>query len=101
TRTSGALSPVIEFIRLDPTTIDYQYILRDGPGGVVVESGILVSLQPIATLDSGTFDLQPAGSPVPTRLARYRIVGGEMQVDWGVVRPADLSAASIYATPAP
>jgi murein DD-endopeptidase MepM/ murein hydrolase activator NlpD len=96
TRSSGALSPVIEFTRLDAATTDYRYALRDGPGGAVLEAGVVVALRPGATLDTGTLDLRPDGSPLPTRLARYRVVSGEMRIDWGATRPADLSAASVY-----
>ncbi len=96
---TGSLAPVIEFTRQNPTT-GYRYTLRDLLGGIL-QSGAIVALQPSATLDSGTFDLQPDGSPVATRFARYRIVSGDMSVAWGPVRPVDLSTASLYSTAAP
>jgi hypothetical protein len=100
TRSSGSLPATIEFSHLGPHPTDYRYTLRNLLGGIV-QSGVIVALQPSATLDSGTFDLQPDGSPTPTQFARYRIVSNEMQVAWGPVRPADLSSASVYATTAP
>ncbi|HSB63313.1 MAG TPA: peptidoglycan DD-metalloendopeptidase family protein [Thermoanaerobaculia bacterium] len=100
TRISGSLPAVFELTRLDPHTTDYRYTLRNVLGAIV-QSGAIVALQPSATPDSGTFDLRPDGSPIPTVFARYRIVSNDMQVAWGATRPADLSGASDYSTTAP
>ena len=100
TRSSGSLPAQIEFTRPYASPTDYRYTLRSLTG-TMIESGAIVSLQPNAAPDSGTFDLQPAGSPAPTHFARYRIVSGDMQVAWGPVRPADLSSATVYSTTSP
>lgn len=99
TRTSGGLAGVVEFIRQNAATLDYRYVFRDFAGGPAVESGDLLFINPLESPGSGTFDLRPDGSPLPTRFARYSILSGSMQLDYAAIRPANLASASVYSTP--
>jgi murein DD-endopeptidase MepM/ murein hydrolase activator NlpD len=92
-RESGALAPRIEFTRLDPTTPDYRYTLRDA-GGVALETGDVV--QDPQAVPYPTLDLLPDGGGA-THLGVYDIVGDLMSIDWSdVARPASLAGAGQY-----
>ncbi|MGH7336329.1 MAG: peptidoglycan DD-metalloendopeptidase family protein, partial [Myxococcota bacterium] len=93
---SGALPAAIELTRTDPTTQAYTYRLLDGDASEL-ETGDVTNVQPIAAADWGWLDLEPDGGGA-AHLALYRIVGDTLEIDWGAVRPADLSSASVYGT---
>lgn len=93
-RTAGPLSPSIEFTRTSPASTVYGYTLRDAAESVI-ETGT-------ASIDTSTMpaaiDLVPDGAGA-THLGVYRIVSGEMLIDWDdVARPVNLAGASTYQT---
>lgn len=93
-RTAGSLSPRIEFSRAAPDSVIYDYALRDAVDAVI-ETGT-------AAIDTSTtpasIDLIPDGAGT-IHLGVYRVVSGEMSIDWDdVARPADLAGASTYQT---
>ena len=92
-RASGNLSIIIEFVRLTPERYEHRYSLRDSRFGPVTETG-KVRLQPNALPNAGHIELLPSSGP--PKLGIYRITGGEMLIDWGTTRPANLSRGSRY-----
>ncbi len=99
TRTAGALAPRIDFTRTEATgSTPYAYTLRDG-AGTFIETGTVTApgLDPVFAPLWGTIDLQPEGGGA-AHLGLWTINGGELRIDWGAVRPADLGGASVYAT---
>jgi murein DD-endopeptidase MepM/ murein hydrolase activator NlpD len=98
-RTVGSLAPQIVFTRTDPNTTDYRYALLDAAGGTT-ELGSVVNLQPLALPTAGYLDLQPDEGGAP-HLGIYNILDGQMSIDWGASRPADLSSASVYGSSPP
>ncbi len=95
TRTSGPLAQRIDFVRLDPHTQDYRYVLRNA-AGTQVDAGTVSSLQTNRGPAGGLIDLHSDGGAV--RLGRYRIIGAQMLITWAAARPADLAAATAYTT---
>jgi hypothetical protein len=91
---SGTLPAAIELTRTDPTTQAYTYRLLDGDE-LELETGDVTFIQPIAAAEWGTLDLEPDGGGA-AHLALYRIVGDALTIDWGALRPADLTGASVY-----
>lgn len=92
-REAGGLAAQIEFTRLDPTTSDYRYTLRD-VGGVAFEEGDVDYNTGAAP--HPTIDLIPDGGGA-THLGVYDIVGDTMHIDWSdVARPTSLAGASRY-----
>jgi murein DD-endopeptidase MepM/ murein hydrolase activator NlpD len=98
TRTAGTLPARIDFVRQDPHTNAYRYVLRSAVG-TVVESGAVSLLQPTSGPAGGLIDLQPDAGP--KRLGRYRIISEQMLIVWGATRPASLAGAAAYTTAAP
>lgn len=91
-RTAGGLAPRIDFSRASGASLGYGYVLRDA-GGAVTETGS-------ASIDTSTtpasIDLVPDGGGA-THLGVYRVVSGEMLLDWNdLARPGSLAGASSY-----
>jgi hypothetical protein len=93
---SGSLPAAIELTRADPTTHAYTYRLLAGDESEL-ETGDVTNLQPIAAAEWGWLDLEPDGGGA-AHLALYRIVSDTLEIDWGAVRPSDLTGASVYRT---
>jgi len=93
-RSAGGLAPRIDFSRATGASLGYGYALRNAVGAAT-ETGS-------ATVDPSTspasIDLVPDGGGA-THLGVYRVVSGEMLLDWDdLVRPASLAGASSYET---
>jgi hypothetical protein len=93
-RNAGGLAPRIDFSRASGASLGYGYVLRDA-GGAATETGT-ATIDPTAT--PASIDLVPDGGGA-THLGVYRVVSGELLLDWDdLARPGSLAGASTYGT---
>lgn len=95
-RESGSLAVRIDLTRSSPNSTDYQYVMRDGAGGVVEQgtAGVDAGARPFATIE-----FRPASGG--TRQGVWDVFNDRMQMDYaapGGQRPAGLGGASTYRT---
>ncbi len=89
----------IELTRVDPTTRDYSYTLRDA-FDTIIETGTVTWLN-IKAIPDVEIDLKPDGVSA-THRARIDILSHTMRINWDdTIRPADLSGAAVFNTTSP